>query len=113
MFAVIPIKDGWGRHAIGASETGRSLLEANRPLAGCLPAEPASVSSGNIISTRDGRERNHWTTQYALKKSIVASESIGHLCQAVIANTFSGIATFQSRSTAPGILCHSLTGTDS
>ena len=58
------------RYAIGASETGRSLLEANRPLAGCFPAEPASVSSGNVISTQDSHKRNHWTT--------AANATIGH-----------------------------------
>ena len=35
------------------------------PLAGCFPAEPASVSSGNVISTQDTRECNHWTSEYA------------------------------------------------
>ena len=58
------------RYAIGASETGRSLLEANRPLAGCFPAEPASVSSGNVISTQDSHKRNHWTT--------AANATMGH-----------------------------------
>ena len=59
------------RYAIGASETGRSLLEANRPLAGCFPAEPASVSSGNVISTQDSRERNHWTSEHASKNPLL------------------------------------------
>jgi len=35
------------------------------PLAGCFPAEPASVSSGKVISTQYSRECNHWTSEYA------------------------------------------------
>ena len=47
-----------------------------------------------------------------LKQSTVALESIGHLCQAVIGNTHTGIATFRIRPPGSGILAHFLAGTD-
>ena len=47
-----------------------------------------------------------------LKKSTVALESIGPLCQAVIGNTHTGIATFRIRPPGSGILAHFLAGTD-
>ena len=98
------------RYAIGASETGRSLLEANRPLAGCFPAEPASVSSGNVISTQDSRERNHWTSEYASKNpSLRWSQSAIRLRRT---RSPTGIVTFQNGSPASGILAHFLAGTD-
>ncbi len=98
------------RYAIGASETGRSLLEANRPLAGCFPAEPASVSSGNVISTQDSRERNHGTSEYASKNpSLRWSQSAIWLRRT---RSPTGIVTFQNGSPGSGILAHFLAGTD-
>ena len=41
------------------------------------PLKPGSVSSGNVISTQDSRECNHWTSEKCLRKSIVALGSIG------------------------------------
>ena len=80
------------------------------PLAGCFPAEPASVSSGNVISTQDSRECNHWTSEYASKNpSLRWSRSA--IC---VRRTWSptGIATFLSGSPGSGIMAHFLAGTD-
>lgn len=80
------------------------------PLAGCFPAEPASVSSGKVISTQDSRECNHWTSEYASKNPSLRWSRSATCVRRTCSPT--GIATFQACSTAPGIMAYFLAGTD-
>ncbi len=80
------------------------------PLAGCFPAEPASVSSGNVISTQDSRERNNWTSEDASKNPSLRWSRSAIWVRRTRSRT--GIATFQNGSTGSGILAHFLAQTD-